>query len=248
MSIESEIARHYAKKESSEIARGQGHLHIGGEHATRYFLDQLGLRPDMSVLDIGCGVGGPALLAAQDYGCHVTGIDLTPDFIETARANAKTAALESRTIFQTANAGQLDFADHCFDLAIMVHVGMNIPDKEPVYQEAARVIKPGGLFAIYDILAKDHAAKMLYPCPWARSIKTSFLTDWRTTADLLSAAGLDIVKQEDRTDYAIDAITRMMEKTANTLSEFRRGAMQNLLTNIKNNACGPSIIITRKPA
>ena len=89
---------------------------------------------------------------------------------------------------------------------------------------------------------------MVYPCPWARSIKTSFLTDWRTTADLLSAAGLDIVKQEDRTGYAIDAITRMMEKTANTLSEFRRGAMQNLLRNIKNNACGPSIIITRKPA
>ena len=59
-------------------------LHAGFSEATRYLLGQLELGPDTRLLDVGCGIGGPARIAAAGYGCAVTGVDLSPDFVATA--------------------------------------------------------------------------------------------------------------------------------------------------------------------
>ena len=59
--------------------------HIGGRQASADFLGQLDLTPEKQVLDIGCGLGGAARFVASRYGCQVTGLDLTPEFIETAK-------------------------------------------------------------------------------------------------------------------------------------------------------------------
>lgn len=246
MSIESEIAKHYSKKDASETERGNDHLHIGGEKATRYFFDKLAINAGMRMLDIGCGIGGPALLAAKDYGCHVTGIDLTPDFIATARANAKAAHLENRTDFQTANANELPVPDSRFDLAVMLHVGMNIPNKSAVFTEAARILKPNGVLALYDILALENVVNMAYPCPWAKTRKTSFLDNIDAIERQMGAAGLEITSTENCRDYADKSITKMIETISDDLSTPRKISVQNLLSNIQNNACAPFIIIARK--
>lgn len=247
MSIESEIAKHYSKKDASETASGSDHLHIGGEKATRYFFDKIGLKAGMRVLDIGCGVGGPAILAAQDYGCHVTGIDLTPDFIDTARAKAKAGGLANLTDFHTANAAALALPDNGFDLAVMLHIGMNIPNKTAVFTEAARVLKPRGTLALYDILALENVSAMIYPCPWAKTNETSFLEDFQTIGAKLKAAGFTIQHEENCRDYAEKSVAIMLETMGNDLPPPRKTAVQNLHANIKKGACAPFIIRANKP-
>src|SRR5271170_677697 len=63
-------------------------FHIGGRQASEHFLDQLDLTSEKHILDVGCGLGGPARFAANRCGCHVSGIDLTPEYVETARVRA----------------------------------------------------------------------------------------------------------------------------------------------------------------
>lgn len=246
MNIEREITEHYAQKDRSEVAAGQDHLHIGGKHATEYFLDKLGLTPDMRVLDIGCGVGGPAMTAAENYGCFVTGIDITPEFIEIAKERTSLSAQRAQLYFEVANAAGLDFKDESFDLVMMLHTGMNIEDKQGAYKEIARVLKSGHTFAIYDILALENIDNLEFPLPWSPAPHTSFLASLSEMEAMLDNAGFEIQSTENRQDYAINAIERMLEKMGDNLSEFRQNVVNNLLSSIKHNACAPHIILAKK--
>lgn len=246
MTINKKITTHYAKKDSSEVGQGNEHLHIGGEHATRYFLEKLGIKSEMKILDIGCGVGGPSILATQDYGCHVTGIDLTPEFIDIAKQNAQRADVKSLTHFQTANTEKLNFPDEAFDLVMMLHVGMNVPNKLGVYKETNRVLKQGGTFAIYDILADKNVQQISYPLPWSPTIETSFLEPYEKLENYIKEAGFGITEHENRRDYAIQSIERMLQKIGDDLSDFRKIVINNLLNGVQQNCCAPHIIIASK--
>lgn len=246
MTVEQKIIAHYANKDSSEVERGNAHLHIGGARATRYFFDTIDLQKDMCILDIGCGVGGPAIIAAEDYGCHVTGIDLTPEFIAIAQKNAALSSAAHLLEFRTAHTDKLDFPENSFDVVMFLHVGMNIPDKKTLYNRCARVLKKGGILAIYDILAQGNIANMIYPVPWAKTIETSFLEDQQTIGEKLKAAGLDIAHHENCREYAISAITKMLELERENLNPFRKIVVKNLLQNVQNNSCAPEIILAKK--
>ena len=126
-------------------------FHIGGIDATR-FVSARSPTPSGKILDIGCGIGGPALFIATDKGCHVIGIDLKESFVETSNHLSRLVGLEDQVMFNTGNALALPFAENEFDAAYMIHVGMNIADKNQLIGEAARVIKPGGQFVIYDVM------------------------------------------------------------------------------------------------
>ena len=246
MNIEREITNHYAKKDRSEVELGNDHLHIGGKHATEYFLEKLGLTPDMRILDIGCGVGGPAMTAAEDYGCFVTGIDITPDFIELAKERTALGPNRDKLYFEVANATGLDFKDESFDLAMMLHTGMNIQDKESVYNEVARVLKSGQSFAIYDILALEKIDNLEFPLPWSPGPDTSFLISLSETEKLLNNAGFTIETIENRQTYAVNAIERMFTKIGDQLSKDRKTVITNLLKSVQQNCCAPHIIIAKK--
>jgi ubiquinone/menaquinone biosynthesis C-methylase UbiE len=85
----------------------------------------------MHLLDIGCGIGGPSRLFAQEHGCRVTGIDVTADHVRTAEALARRVGLGARVSYRHASALALPFEPETFDGAYMMHVGMNIEDKTP---------------------------------------------------------------------------------------------------------------------
>lgn len=246
MNINQTIIDHYGRKGKTEVADTNQHLHIGGIKASEFVLAQMDLKADMRVLDIGCGVGGPAILAAQEYGCHVTGVDLTPAFIETANILAQQNNVEHLTDFQTTDASQLHFKDDSFDAAFMFHVGMNIQNKQPVYHEAARVLKEGSIFLIYDILALENAADMIYPCPWAKTVETSFLEDADTIKAYLDKAGFKISSIKNSQDYALSALEKMLHNTDWSTTPDRHKAMTNLHANIQSNACAPHIILAEK--
>src|ERR1700712_2604215 len=117
-------------------------LHAGGAPATKHVLDRLEVGPGVRVLDVGCGIGGASRMAAM-AGAEVTGIDLTPDFVEAATALTQRAGLDDRATFLATPGEALPFDDGSFDAALMVHVGMNIPDKQAVFAEVHRVLAEG---------------------------------------------------------------------------------------------------------
>ncbi|MDQ3557615.1 MAG: methyltransferase domain-containing protein, partial [Pseudomonadota bacterium] len=134
-------------KISPEVLKPVDEFHIGGAEATAALLDKLDIRPDMEVLDIGSGIGGLARTIAERYKCRVTGVDLTPQFVKTARALSSMSGMADRVRFEVGSAVALPFSDASFDLALLLHVGMNVPDKWALFSEARRVLRDGGTFA-----------------------------------------------------------------------------------------------------
>ena len=148
-------------------------FHTRGLAATVELAKLAGITTDMSVLDVGSGVGGPARFLAATYGCQVMGIDLSESFVDAARYLTKRTGQSERVSFETANALKLPFDDGHFDVVLLQHVAMNIAERAPLYREIRRVLKSGGRFATFDVVLSS--GEPHYPVPWARTPATSFL-------------------------------------------------------------------------
>lgn len=161
-------------------------FHSRGLDATIELAQALDLDSASRVLDIGSGLGGPSRYLATTYGCTVYGIDLNPSFVDAANFLAQRTGLAERVTCRCANALSLPFGAGVFDVAWTQHVAMNIADRASLYGEAFRVLRPGGRFALYDVVAASDAP-LHYPVPWARGPETSFLV----TADRMRALLLE---------------------------------------------------------
>jgi len=181
-------------------------FHFLGRKATLQMAASMKLSENARVLDIGSGLGGPARTLAEEYGCRVIGIDLTQAFCEVAGILSNWVDLAERTEFQQGNATNLPFADNQFDAAMTIHVAMNIAAKDKMYEQARRilkpVLKPGGIFAVYDIL-QGEGGEVLLPAPWARDPSISHLATPDEMNMLLSNAGFKILDAHDSTDESL---------------------------------------------
>jgi SAM-dependent methyltransferase len=137
-------------------------FHVRGLGATRELAEVLNVDAGSEVLDIGCGLGGPARFLAATYGCRVTGIDLSQPFLDVATTLTERCGLKESVLYQQANALNLPFADASFTLAWTQHVAMNIADRTRFYAEIHRVLKSAGRLAIYDVVAGD-GGPLIFP-------------------------------------------------------------------------------------
>jgi SAM-dependent methyltransferase len=162
-------------------------FHTRGLAATADLAQLAGIGADMSVLDVGSGVGGPARFLAAAYGCRVTGIDLSEEFVEAARYLTARTGLNGAATFETGDALSLPFDDGAFDAVFLQHVAMNIADRPLLYREMRRVLKRGGKFATFDIVSNE--GEPHYPVPWARTAASSFLLSAAETREAIEPAG-----------------------------------------------------------
>jgi sarcosine/dimethylglycine N-methyltransferase len=170
-------------------------FHTLGLAATVELAKLAGITTDMSVLDVGSGVGGPARFLAATYGCQVTGVDLSEPFVDAARYLTERTGQSERVSFETANALKLPFDDGHFDAVLLQHVAMNISDRARLYREIRRVLKSGGRFATFDVVLSSGEPK--YPVPWARTPATSFLLTADATREVIEAAGFRTLAWQD---------------------------------------------------
>jgi SAM-dependent methyltransferase len=192
-------------------------FHMGWRAATAELANDLDLSPGMSILDIGCGIGGPARYIAQTFGNHVTGIDLTAEFVDVANTLTRLCRLSDRATFRQASALDMPFADASFDRAMMIHVGMNIGDKAGLFAQARRVLRPGGLFCVYDVM-RIADGELHYPMLWARTDETSFVETPQSYSSLLSGAGFAVISETSRRDMSLRlALERRAEVERNGL-------------------------------
>lgn len=124
------------------------HYHARGHAATVELADLLDIRPEHLILDIGCGVGGPARYIAARFGCRVVGIDIAKPFVEAAEGLTQLVGMTRQVSFAQGDGQSLPRRDGEFDGAITQHVTMNVADRAGFFREAYRVLKPGGFFAL----------------------------------------------------------------------------------------------------
>jgi ubiquinone/menaquinone biosynthesis C-methylase UbiE len=126
------------------------YLSIGGVESTRILAELASIASSTRVLDVGSGLGGPALYVAQTFECHVVGIDLVDVNVAEATRRATARGLSQWATFETADATALPFNDASFDLVIGQDAWCHVDDKDALLGEVTRVLKPGGKIAFTD--------------------------------------------------------------------------------------------------
>lgn len=176
-------------------------FHIRGRTATLELARAARVDAAKHVLDVGSGVGGTSRCLAREFGCRVTGIDLTDDYCRAAAMLSARTGLAELVDYRQGDATDLPFSDHSFDIVWSEHAAMNIPDKPRLYREMYRVLKPGGALAIYDILAGP-SGPVVFPVPWARTPEASFLATPDELRRLLEESGFKVTAWSDTTHAA----------------------------------------------
>jgi ubiquinone/menaquinone biosynthesis C-methylase UbiE len=177
-------------------------FHAGGRDSTRELARSASISVGSRVLDLGCGIGGPARTLAAEFGCQVTGIDLTEGYCKAARMLSATLGMVDQVSFHCANALDLPFAAASFDVVWSQNAWMNIDDKGRFMSEVVRVLRPGGVFALETILAGP-VAEVHLPVLWAESPALNFLVTEAQARALLSGAGLTERVWQDTTQRSI---------------------------------------------
>ena len=197
---------------SPDDLMGMDEFHIGGAEATRALVGQLGIGPGMKLLDIGSGLGGPARQLAG-YGCHVTGVDLSGEYVAAAQALSARMGFDGKVAFREGDAATMALeADH-FDGATLLHVGMNIADKAALAAAVYRALKPGGLFAVYDVMQVGPGS-IEFPVPWSTRPETSFVATPAAYRAALEGAGFTVFAERERRQFALTFFANMRARMA----------------------------------
>ncbi len=233
-------------------------FHIGGRVATRSFLDQLDIDAGHHVLDVGCGLGGGSRFAAHTYGCRVTGVDLTREYVEAGNVLCTWVGLSDRIALEVGNATDLHHPDGSFDRAYMLHVGMNIADKDRLISELFRVLRPGAKVGIYDVMRVSDG-DLTFPVPWAMEPQGSAVAPVSAYTAALERSGFAITAQRNRRDFALDFFAQLQAKVTSAtvapplglqilMGNSAPTKVRNMIDNISRHLIAPVEIVAAKPA
>ena len=112
--------------------------------------DALSLQPGMNVLDVGCGVGGPQRSLAKKYGATITGLNISEYQLQKCEEYNKESGLDELCHVLPGDFMDIPAEEESFDAAYHIEAIAHAPDKQTVYEELFRVLKPGSIFAGYE--------------------------------------------------------------------------------------------------
>lgn len=170
--------------------------HYGGIEVVDALAERAGIRREHYVLDVCCGLGGPARWLAHRIGCRVTGLDFTLSRVEAARRLTCRVGLQAGVDFTHGDATAMPLAANTFDVVISQEAWLHIPDKPAVIRECARVLKPGGTLAFTDVtlrvaLSAQEEQRM------GAEMQAPGIAPADRYLELLAAAGLALASSED---------------------------------------------------
>ena len=169
-----------------------------------YFLGEaIGLKPGMKVLDVGCGVGGPQRSLARKFGASIVGLNINEYQLGKCSAYNSEAGLDHLCSVLHGDFLNIPAEDGSFDAAYHIEAICHAPDKAAAYAEVFRVLRPGAVFAGYDVCVTP-----LYDGtnPEHRELKeiNEYLSalpeiaSFAEVTDSLRAVGFELVEARDR--------------------------------------------------
>ncbi|QMU70541.1 methyltransferase domain-containing protein [Streptacidiphilus sp. P02-A3a] len=174
------------------------------EEATDRLTDVMAERLRISagdrLLDVGCGVGAPAVRLARRTGAAVTGISVSQEQVARANELARSTSLLEHVSFQRADAMRLPFADASFDSVFALESMPHMPDRAQVLREMRRVLRPGGRIVLTDFYRRPAPAPDVHPLRRTMGSTTAQLDEYPL---LLRAAGLRFTEMLDITDETV---------------------------------------------
>ena len=183
--------------------------HARGIAATVDLGKRMPISKNQKIIDIGCGLGGPARYYAKEFKCFITGIDITPSFIEIGNEFNKLTSMSDNIQLLVGNGEILDFTNETFDGAYSQHVTMNISDRKKFFSEAFRVLKKDSFFAFTEH-GLGPEGNPIFPLPWADSSEMSFLLPPKTTISILKDTGFSDIKIIETADKYISGYKKLI--------------------------------------
>ncbi len=229
-------------------------LHMGGLAATDEIAALAKVVSGHLVLDVGSGVGGPARRLAHKYGARVWGIELSERLYQTAVQFTDLVGMQEQVQFKLASALSLPFDDATFDVAAMQHVAMQISEKEQLFAELTRVVKPSGRLALHEIFAGE--GELFYPLPWATEPSMSALETISDCSRRLAGGGFAVQDFVDHSeggrrfhDNAIRNYDAALTRNEGTLGlsreavEARRAASVAMEKNLRTGSLSVGMLV-----
>ena len=233
-------------------------VHTGGVEATDLVAREAGLGSGQRVLDVGSGLGGPARRFAYQYDAAVSAIELSEPVYRTAVALTARVGLAEQVQFTLGSVLTMPYAAGTFDVVVMQHCAMQVAEKRRMFQECARVLRPGGALALHEFFSGT-TGELHYPLAWASEPAMSSLTTFEETTLLLRDLGFTMgafLDQGDtaRTSYANMVTTLEAAVAAGTgyrgkgVEEARNSLQINraMLKNFQEDRLRLGIVVCRK--
>lgn len=192
-------------------------FHIGGRFETRKLGQWAGLKPGTRILDLGCGIGGPARTLAAEFDCTVTGMDIIEEYCKAARFLTDRVGLSDRVRFQHGDASNMPFEAGRFDGVWSQHTTMNIPEKRSLISEIHRVLVPDGRFIFHEVCAGSNQP-IHFPVPWAHETDLNFLVSPEILRQMLTE---QMFIQDKWQDITADALA-WYQKAAGKMSTHQK--------------------------
>lgn len=232
------------------------HFHARGLPATVELADGLPVKPNDHLVDIGCGLGGPARYMAKRFQCRVSGVDITPPFVEAGNKLSSLTGMQSQVRIELGDGQRLPYADQQFDGGYTQHVTMNVPDRAKFFSEAFRVLKPGAFFALTEH-GLGPTGKPHHPVPWSADGRGEYLVTPAETRAGLQAAGFRDVVIEDTGAKYLAAYRTIIQRAEEgelpvlgihlLLGSDALEKTRNSARNIEEQRTHPIQVICRKP-
>jgi len=189
---------------SREDLTGFDEFHAGGLDATREMALFAGISPEDEILDLGSGIGGPARTLASEFGCNVTGLDITKSFCDAARELSRRLEMSDKVKFVCADAVDMPLPSEHYDTVWAQYSLPNIKQQSALFEQIYRVLKPGGSF-VFETLCQGPVGEIHLPVFWAAEPQNNHIQTPANTLKNLVAAGLSKINFEDVTEHVLEA-------------------------------------------